>query len=441
MIKRFTAVAAVILAVCICLSSCTVLDFFSVESLIRAPKITGEYSLLQSAFESTAGGGTTVVAPVAGEYRSAYSLTDIDGDGIDEALVFYSRGGAEEAVRMNLLVYSSKQWKSIGDISGNGSGVYEVSFCDFDGDTCKEIAVVWSTADSGASDRTMTVFSVSGGKGVISGFSSLASIQVDSFMFHDFCAGGGEEIFYLCHEGSSKQSGLYTQLLTFGEGGGVPNPVSRISLDSAVASVEKMRCEENASGSRIFLDCKNSSGAFFTEIIDFNEEKSAFSKAPGAVNSYASGKTSRTCPLYCTDIDGDGTTEIPADIAFCNGAVLKNSQGRSASMIEWRELSDGDFGGKVKYFVNFNDGYRLCMDSLYDIAYITYDSSSRTARWYRADGSRTDSPSSGILFSVIFTGRNPDEAEEDNYLIVVTGLGEEMNIKSSYISSLIEPLS
>lgn len=439
--KIGTAVKTVlIIAFCLCLTSCNALDIFSVDSLIRPPKITGQYSQLQSAFEDIAGPDAKTVSPVSGEYRSAYSLVDLDTDNTEEAIVFFKRPN-EDSVSLVLLKYVSDNWIALDRTGGNASGVHEVFFCDLDSDGCSEIAVIWSSNDSGITDKTMTVYSVSSGEGTISEFNALASISVDSYKIHTFCLGGENDVFYICHGAGPEGTKLYAQLLSFGSGGKVPSPVSKIGLDSATESVENIIFEDNASGTRVFLDCKSSDGTYFTEIVDFNKTNSAFSIPDGTENIYSSGITSRKNAVYCTDIDEDGNIEIPADIPFLNGKT-PDGENAGVSMVEWLEFSDGEFTSDEKSFVNIADGYSLCMDSLYGMSYISYDSSSRTARWYKTEGYPGEGINSGkILFSVIFTGISSEETEKSDYLVVVTEIGESAGIKKSHISSLIEPLN
>ena len=89
--KKLIRAAAAILAVVLTVPmfGCSVFNVFSVDSLIKAPRLTGDNAEIQKAFESAVGSEVSLVRPVAGEYRSAYVLHDYDGDGVNEAIVFY----------------------------------------------------------------------------------------------------------------------------------------------------------------------------------------------------------------------------------------------------------------------------------------------------------------------------------------------------------------
>ena len=85
----------VITVIAAAFAGCSVFNVFSVDSLIKAPRLTGENAEIQKAFESAVGKDAVLVRPVSGEYRSAYVLRDYDGDGDYDrsALVTFSADG------------------------------------------------------------------------------------------------------------------------------------------------------------------------------------------------------------------------------------------------------------------------------------------------------------------------------------------------------------
>jgi len=437
---------SVLASLCLLFSSCTLFDVFSTDTIIRAPKLTGEYAQLQAAFESAVGQDIENVVPVAGEYRSAFTMADFDGNGIDEAVVFYSRTDTDDVVHIHVLSYEDRTWKSLGDVLGTGSGVYEVVFCDLDGDGIKELSVIWTLSESDR-DRTLSTYSVASQDGVLSSPVSLSSIKVSDYILADFNGTGGNEIFYTYHS-SSAQNVLYAQLLEFSTASGVPAPVTQIEFGMGVTDTQNLVYEKNRNGCRIFADCILDDGTYTTEVIDYNKSENTFTLPLRAISEDGSYGILRNGRALCKDIDSDGKTEIPVEISFPGISAQQNTASKSfSSLIQWSELTDEGLNGKTIRYANYNDNYSLCMDSLYDIAYVTYDSLSRTARWClahpddsadrNAGAEAKDNQTEEILFSVIYTANSADKKTEDNFLIVVTELGKEMNFKVSYIKSLI----
>ena len=80
-----------VLIICLSFSAC---DFSinTVDTLMRPPKLSGESSLLQKAFEESVSdiNGVIMKTPVSGQYRSSYLYFDLEKDGEQEAIVFYS---------------------------------------------------------------------------------------------------------------------------------------------------------------------------------------------------------------------------------------------------------------------------------------------------------------------------------------------------------------
>ena len=143
-ISLITAAALVI--VC---SGCS-LNFFSVESLLAPPVQSGKNGEVQAAFNSLMKNEKIQLkTPVSGDFQSSFVLFDINGDGVDESLVFYSDSSSvESSVRMALLEFVDEKWAISSDIKGAGSGVFDVSFTDLDADGVYEIFVSWSLFDN-----------------------------------------------------------------------------------------------------------------------------------------------------------------------------------------------------------------------------------------------------------------------------------------------------
>ena len=95
------------------LSSCSAMDVFSVEPLIRAPKLTGEEGDIQKAFEDAVGNETLLVNPLSGKYRTAIVRVDYDLDEEIEALVFYASKNAPTEIRVLFLERSGSLLKML----------------------------------------------------------------------------------------------------------------------------------------------------------------------------------------------------------------------------------------------------------------------------------------------------------------------------------------
>ena len=83
MMKKITA----LLLVSLLLAGCSAEG--NVETLLRAPQLSGESAALQKALNSYLGGSATLKYPASGDFLSPFAFGDWDGDGVDEAAVLY----------------------------------------------------------------------------------------------------------------------------------------------------------------------------------------------------------------------------------------------------------------------------------------------------------------------------------------------------------------
>ena len=61
-----------------------------VETLLRAPQLSGESAALQKALNSFLGSSATLKFPASGDFLSPFAFGDWDGDGTDEAAILYT---------------------------------------------------------------------------------------------------------------------------------------------------------------------------------------------------------------------------------------------------------------------------------------------------------------------------------------------------------------
>ena len=78
---------ALLLAVSL-LAGCSAVG--DVETLLRAPQLSGESAALQKALNSFLSSSATLKFPASGDFLSPFAFGDWDGDGIDEAAILYT---------------------------------------------------------------------------------------------------------------------------------------------------------------------------------------------------------------------------------------------------------------------------------------------------------------------------------------------------------------
>lgn len=90
----------------------------------------GNYQTLQTKLEELLASGVSYTTPTTGENRSSVQLVDLDGDGAEEAIVFFR--GATSATSNDFKVYIYKKngddYRCTGSIEAKGAAIQSVEY-------------------------------------------------------------------------------------------------------------------------------------------------------------------------------------------------------------------------------------------------------------------------------------------------------------------------
>jgi len=126
------------------LSSCSHMEF-NAENLMIPPTLTAEQNKIRDAlFDALGTSNVKFKYPKSGKYRSAFVLYDMDGDGKDEAMVFYDPQLGDSNVRVNILNQTDTGWVSTYDIGGKGSNIESIDFCKMTSVDTEDIVIAWN---------------------------------------------------------------------------------------------------------------------------------------------------------------------------------------------------------------------------------------------------------------------------------------------------------
>ncbi|NBI28778.1 FG-GAP repeat domain-containing protein [Chengkuizengella marina] len=100
------------------------------ESLITPPQPA---SLINEAIESYVPSNALILEAVTGKYTNSYTLIDLDGDGLLEAILFYA--SAQDAVVQGLVLKETNgEWNAVQTFEGDGDELFELDFIDVTND-------------------------------------------------------------------------------------------------------------------------------------------------------------------------------------------------------------------------------------------------------------------------------------------------------------------
>ena len=310
------------------------------DSLLAAPQLTGELKPIGAALSGSIKGEYTLRYPSGGELRSAVILNDTDGDGVQEAFAFYSRG--EEEMHLVMIRRNGEKWTACDDTSLTAGGVERIDFCDFDGDGTAEVLVGWEI--HGSTDKQLAIYDIRSGK-----FRQLMLERYTAYISCDLDSDGQFELFLQLLSSSDSANRAY--LYHYGNEGFTE--VSSCSMDRGVKSVVSQSALPLSSGQpAIYIDELKNAGAI-TEVLFFSKGQ-LVNPLLGETNGENS-KTERAASLNCLDIDKDGVVEIPVaeEIPAVTGSAEK------CYYTQWRSFNGETLLTKRTDLINQTDGFYM----------------------------------------------------------------------------------
>ena len=114
-IRGWLRAAALTLALCLLLTGCSfpMQETIQVEELLRAPRLAGDYGALQAALNDWLGESAQLKYPMQGDLLSPFVLQDFDGDGQQDAAVFYTTALTSNVCVAFLRKNSEGSWQAL----------------------------------------------------------------------------------------------------------------------------------------------------------------------------------------------------------------------------------------------------------------------------------------------------------------------------------------
>ena len=415
--KKIIAIL-LITVVCLTLSGCD-FNIASVDSLMRPPKLSGDSSLLQEAFENSVNYSESVImkTPMSGDNRSSFLFYDLDNDETQEAFVFYSDPAVEDVAYVSAFKKIDGNWSCVSNIKGRGEDVYEVSFADINGDGIKEIVISWNStsqvelanfSDFGSSrNRTMTIYSYNG--------SSFTLIKTEVFtkaFIDDLNGDNADELFVLNIDLSNQTKNTVGRIISFNSAYKVVNEeeFTITGMLEILNVVTDNYISNDAVHTRLYIDGLISETGVLTEVIDITHSDFAIKLPLYESNISESPLTLRDVRTNSRDIDNDGIVEIPTLETLVSGTSISSASADAMplNLTVWSELKDGLIVADFKCLLNSTYGYMFVFpeDSVGKVT-VVYNTDTTTLTFYSLDENGTIGSE---LFSIrAFSKLNWDE--------------------------------
>lgn len=319
----------------------------SIDNLMAPPKLSVEQEQIFSALTKATGQGIRLKYPKSGKYLSAFIIDDIDGDGGNEAVVFYERNGLgvdEITLRINVLDQDGDKWRSVYDNAAEGSEIEKVIISRLGNND--RINLIVGSSLINRSEKNVTIYNYDPDEG------AMKATFGASYSFIDVTDLDGD---------NNKEF-----LLLNGSSNGSPAVAKAFQLD-AEGKYHEYACElsdtfadfDNLSYGRLpdgktglYIDAVSGTGSIQTDIV-YMDSDGGLKKVFAPEASHATLRPSG-CASY--DIDNDGELEIPVqEIAPSYEDV---SEGEQIKLTDWKRLgSDNTLEHKYLSYFSIGEGY------------------------------------------------------------------------------------
>ena len=301
-----------------------------VEDLLRAPQLAGDYGALQSALNDWLGESAQLKYPLQGELLSPFVLQDLDGDGVQDAAVFYTTAQSTNVCIAILQKDAEGNWEVRQNLEGLADTVDTVRLARLQAGGSTQL-VVGYVASRG--DNYLAVYSYEDGE-----LSAILEQSYEQYLVEDITGGGNQDLILMS---TLEDGGVQIELLTVDRDGSFQQvAVMGLSADkfSGCASVA---AGLGADGKHyLVLDGWTgiSGNNLATVLLRFDEESQQMIPADQISTSELYSASLRNVPnLVSRDLDGDGTVEIPTQPD--EAGLLNMSQSRRMDFIVWMDYT------------------------------------------------------------------------------------------------------
>ena len=314
------------------LSSCAGADA-GLEGLMLPPKLTSEQSELYSALETAAGTENLRLRyPKSGEGSSAFIFRDIDADGADEAIVFYSTQDSS-ATRINILRKTAEKWVSVYDMKGNDTSVVSVDFAQ--AQTGLRIVIGWSSAISGQKTLTLCRFADN----------MLSEELTMPYQASAICDMTGDDYEEVVVFGAADDNGD-TSVSLLSLDGEQPRVTSETKLAFGAEDYLAITPGKMSGFRALYVDYSVGGGVYSSDVIYFTGDglKSYFSEYDVLPLRYEE--------IVTEDVTGNGVPDIPVQ-----RAMTDSGDEDAVCMTEYIELNGKSSVTVMTAVINLRDGY------------------------------------------------------------------------------------
>lgn len=396
------------------LSGCTMR---TVEEMYALPKRSEEYKELQSAID-TAMYGLTYSSPQSGENQQTVQLADLNGDGLEEYLVF-AKGASEKPLQV--LIFTQEEDGSVRTmetIGLTGLTFEQVEYVEFDEEPGCELVLGFRVSDQVL--RSVAVYSFQDDDARL-----LLLNSYSKFLTCDLDENGRSELMVFRTGEAETERGM--AVLYSSNGGQIQRSVET-ELSEPTANIRRIaqgRIQDGAPA--VYVSSSSDESAIVTDVFALKDGQFTNISFSGEANT--SIGTLLNYYVYAEDIDDDGIVELPSLITM--KAITNWGEDAQKFLLRWFSVnSDGWEIDKLFTFHNYAGGWYLQLDKEW-ASRVTIDQNGSVYSFYVWDESYQSATSLFTLYVFTSSTRDEDAVREGRFALYRTeGVAYAANLES-----------
>lgn len=315
------------------------------QDLYALPKLPAKYTALNDRLNAILESGAEYAAPASGTNIQPVQMTDLDGDGREEAVAFFRNTGDEKPLKIYIFTGGDDTYEPAAVIEGSGTAIYSVAYNDLDGDGRTELAVGWRV---NADLLALTVYALRADSPV-----ELVRTDYVRYAITDLNQNGLQEL--VVFRANEEGEGI-ADYYSWQEGGLAVKSSARISMTMAELSQQgRVNSGTLADGvPALFVTGVTEVPRAITDILALRNGE--LTNVVVSDTTGVSAEIAPFCSLYPADINGDGITEVPRPEPLPNW----HDGDLSYQRIDWRSYdSRGNATLSQSTYYSTEDGWYL----------------------------------------------------------------------------------
>ena len=371
--KRFVKLIPMLL-ITLLLSGC----MLTVDQMYCLPKRSDTYNDLQFAIDS-AMSGLSYCAPLSGENQQTVQEADLDGDGLNEYLLFAKSTQEEKPLRILVFKNQDGTFENTDTIEFNGTSFDQVVYVDLDGDGCTEIVVGKQVSDQVI--RSVAVYTM-----VDNELMQLITVNYAKFLTADLNDDGNQELFVLRPGQTDTDNGI-AELYSMRNG--EIERYNEVGMSQPADKLKRILVGKIHGGqTAVYTASAVADTALVTDVFLLQDER--FVNISLKDGSDTSVQTMRNFYVYADDIDDDAIVELPRLITMRGEDTLGKTD--TNQLICWYAMTPvGSEVEKMHTYHNFVGGWYMRLGSDWaDRVSVTTDSNQYTFSVWNEAGDAQD---------------------------------------------------